>query len=108
MTGTQPSLLDQPVDVDRTKLPLDVRYADWLADHPGIIDVLADTARQLVAKGKRPTMNRCFEECRERVHTVGDEYAMNNSFRSFASRDVMELHPDLDGLFRIRKSKADR
>ena len=108
MTGHQLDLLDTPVDVDRSKLPLDVRYRDWIAENPHVLGVLADTARQLRDQGARVSISRVFEEVRERVRTRGDEYQLNNSFRAFTARDLMDRYPDLDGLFRTRRSKADR
>lgn len=79
--------------VVRSKLPLDERYRLWIADNPTILDEFAATARQLIDAGKRCSINRIFEECRERVHTVGDEYVLNNSFRAFAARDLIASRP---------------
>lgn len=87
---------------------VDERYAAWVKANPGILDEIAKTARQLRGKGHRPSVNRCFEEMRERVHTVGDEFVMNNTYRAPAARDVMDRCPDLAGVFETRRRKAAR
>lgn len=111
MTAEQLTLDSAPVvdpPVPPRPLSLDDRYRRWVEDNPHVLDEIADTARQLSDRGKRLSINRCFEEMRERVHTVGDEFVMNNSYRAPAARDVMARHADLAGVFETRRRKASR
>lgn len=106
MTAEQLTL-DAAPDVTGSSVPsLDDRYRIWLADNPTVLDEIAATARQLRTAGKRVSINRCFEEMRERVHTVGDKYVLNNSYRALAARDVMGHYPDLNGMFRLRERRT--
>lgn len=101
--------LDSAPVVDVARSPLEARYRHWLAANPWVLDEVARTTRQLIAAtGTHPTIAQVWEELRHRHHTAGDTYRFNNSWRAFASRDVMDRHPDLAGVFRVRRSKADR
>lgn len=42
------------------------------------------------------------------VETTGDIYKINNNFVSFYARMFMENHPEHQGLFETRRSKADK
>lgn len=106
MTVEQLSLDSAPVVEPPRPPSLDDRYRAWLAANPSILTEIAKTARQLRDKGKRLSINRCFEEMRERVHTVGGEFVMNNSFRAPAARDVMVRFSDLAGVFETRRRKG--
>lgn len=105
MTAEQLALDAQPtVAHDGRRPPLDVRYRDWLAANPAALAEVARTTRDLAATtGRRPTIARVWEELRDRVHTTGQPFRWDNSYRALAARDVMELYPDLAGVFRLRR-----
>lgn len=100
--------IDAAGEVDVPRTPLPERYEAWKAANPHALTEVARTTRELWnATGRKPTIARVWEELRDRVYTTGEPYRWDNSFRSFAARDVMDLHPDLAGTFRTRRSKAD-
>jgi hypothetical protein len=103
VTAEQLALDHAPVKVVRHKLPPEEQWRLTVADNPWLPAELAATARQLLDLGKRVSINRVFEECRERVHTVGDEFALNNTIRAAASRHLMAHYADLAGVFETRK-----
>lgn len=75
-----------------------------VAANPWLVGEVVRTLRQLVDAGKRPTMNRCWEEMRDRVHTTGSEYRMNNTWRAPAARHVIRLHPEFATVIETRRS----
>ena len=76
-----------------------------VAANPWLIGEVVRTLRQLADAGKRPTMNRAWEEMRERVHTRGAEWRMNNTWRAPAARHVIRLHPEFASIIQTRKSR---
>jgi len=72
--------------------------------NPWLVGEVVRTLRQLVDAGKRPSLNRAFEEMRERVHTTGDLYRMNNTWRAPAARHVIRLHPEFASVIETRRS----
>lgn len=110
MSVEQLSLDSAPVvpRVPPRPLTVEERYERWIAANPHVIGAVADTARQLRGQGRRVSINRCFEEMRERIHTVGDEYVLNNSFRPLVARAVMDRFEDLAGVFETRRRKGGR
>lgn len=77
-----------------------------LAANPWLLGEVVRTLRQLWDAGKRPSMNRCWEEMRERVHTTGSEYRMDNTWRAPAARHVIRTHPEFAGVIEARRSRA--
>ena len=76
--------------------------------HPQILPELARIAKELQAMGRtRYSINGLFEILRwESRHTTGSHgLKMDNNFRAFASRDLMEQYPELDGFFKTRVQK---
>ena len=41
------------------------------------------------------------------VETSGDTYKLNNNYTAFYARMLMDSHPEHEGLFKTRRSKAD-
>jgi hypothetical protein len=76
-----------------------------VAANPWLVGEVVRTLRQLVDAGKRPSLNRAFEEMRERVHTTGSEYRMNNTWRAPAARHVIRLHPEFATVIETRRSR---
>lgn len=93
------------VPVDRRKLPPAQRWELFAADNPAAVAEVVSTARQLRDSGLRVSIARVWEELRERVHTVGEEYRLDNSLRAPAARALMATYPDLDGVFQTRRTR---
>jgi hypothetical protein len=105
MSSQQLTLDGAVARIDRTKLSPEERWRAFLSENPHIPGEIAATARQLRDLGVRVSINRVFEEMRERVRTVGSTYRLDNSLRAPAARYVMRLYPDLDGAFRLREQR---
>lgn len=97
------------VHVDRAKPPRtpDEKWAAFLAANPHVLDQLADAARQLSKGGKRVSINRVFEELRERIHTTGDTWRLNNTYRRPAAEALIARWPaEFADLFELRKRRS--
>lgn len=127
----QPSLLDQPardygvatvadIGVWRPAVEppawacdgLPARFWEFHTAHPEVADALARLARQLARRGhRRISVAMCWETLRYRTMlgaVPGEEpWRLNNSYRAYYSRWLMELCPDLVGVFEIRESQAE-
>lgn len=92
-------------EIDRRKLPPAEQWHLFKGDNPHVLPEIRCTAVQLLDAGRRCSINRVFEEMRERVHTIGDEYRLNNSFRAPAARDAMATYPELADVFETRQAR---
>jgi hypothetical protein len=85
----------------------------FLAFHeanPVVYAKLREFALQMKRSGRRHLgIAALFERLRwwSSYETVGDEYKLNNNFRAFYARMLMEREPELAGFFEIRRSVAD-
>lgn len=104
MTAEQMELAP-PSGLDRSKLSPDELYGLFVAEHPAFLAAVASTARQLEAKGRRLSINLVFEEMRQRVHTEGDIYALNNTMRAPTTRALVKAYPEFEGKFRTRATR---
>lgn len=91
-----------PGKQDRSKLsPAD----QWLlatAENPHLKRAIVDCARQLAGQGRRVTVAVLWEELRVRVHTVGDVYRLNNTWRAPCARWLVAEHRELARDIRVR------
>ena len=106
---TEQLTLNATSEVTVGRPSLEERWRLFKAEHPYALAEVARTTRELMEiSGRKPTVARVWEELRERIRTSGEPYRWDNSYRAFAAREVMEAYPDLDGVFRTRRSRADR
>ena len=108
MTATVPHQLTfdaGEVILDRRRLSPQQQWELFLDDNPRFVGELVRTLRQLVDAGRRPSINRAFEEMRERIHTVGNEYRLDNTLRAPAARHVINLHPEFADVLRLRRTR---
>lgn len=78
--------------------------------NPHVFEKLAQYALEARRAGRaRLSINMLFERLRwyTAVETQGDSFKLNNTWRAFYARLLMERVPELTGLFETRKSKAD-
>lgn len=87
----------------------------WMfhVEHPEIADALASLARPLIQQGHRHLgIAMLWETLRYRTMlgnhpSDADTYGrLNNSYRSFYARWLMQEHPDLTGTFETRHLRA--
>ncbi|MGE3276756.1 MAG: hypothetical protein AB7O67_16715 [Vicinamibacterales bacterium] len=92
-----------------------VTWANFLAYHqanPQIYDKLRDFALEAKAAGReRLGIAVIFERLRwytaVEARQDGEPWKVNNSWRAFYARLLMEQEPELDGFFETRRSHAD-
>ena len=62
---------------------------------------------QLYEGRKRGSINEIFEKVRAqlKIQTTDKQFKLNNNHRSFYARLLMDLRPELDGFFQLRKQK---
>ena len=89
-----------------TGMSLDERFALFHRANPWVAKALEALTADLVARGRtRIGIGMLFEVLRwqHSRQTVGDDFKLNNSYRSRYARLLMELHPEWEGLFEIRR-----
>ena len=101
-------------DIDWSDLPADMTegFFKFHDDNPQVYTALVDMARLIKAKGHRGCgIARLFEALRYNymINTDASEepFKLNNNYRAYYSRLIMQREPDLEGFFTTRKSKAD-
>lgn len=75
-------------------------------DNPQVERALVRLCRQARAKGiERLGIGRLFEVLRweHDLNTGGEEFKLNNNYRSYYARLIMWRYPDLRGIFELRK-----
>lgn len=92
------------------KIPLAVRFEHFHETNPHVYQELVMLARRAKRTGaSKIGIGQLFEILRWRhmLSTHGDLYLLNNNYRAFYSRLIMDHEPDLTGFFDIRASVAD-
>lgn len=88
---------------------LSARWWQFHLDNPDVYRELVDLARQWRARGwARIGIAALFEVLRwqRAMRTDGDQFKLNNSYRSRYARLIMVEHPDLDGMFSTRELRT--
>ena len=85
------------------------RFAAFHEQNPQVYRLIVRIARQAKALGaRRFGIAACFERLRwVYLETHGDIYKLNNTYRAFYARLVMDREPDLADLFETRESPHD-
>lgn len=80
------------------------------AEHPEVETYLIALAHEVKRKGhQRYGIGALWERLRWHFQIeigLGDDFKLNNNFRSRYARKIMHEHPDLDGFFEIRELRA--
>lgn len=90
--------------------PLDVRFAEYHQANPHVYAALVNLARQWKSAGHSTcAMGMLFELLRweEGVSGVGDQFALNASYRSRYSRLIEANEPDLLDFFTKRRLHSE-
>lgn len=85
-------------------------FVEFNHENPHVYDRLVELTREWVAAGhERCAIGMLWEVLRWRsgldVEQVG-EFKLNDHFRSLYVRMMMDLEPDLDGVFEVRALRA--
>lgn len=87
---------------------LEERFWAFHQANPHVADALEELALDLVRRGrKRIGVGMLFEVLRwSSMRTEGDEYRLNNSYRSRYARLLTDRHPDLCDAFELRELRT--
>jgi hypothetical protein len=88
---------------------IDREFAEFHAANPHVYDELVMLARRARRAGTtRLGIGMLFEVLRWRhaLRTRGDDFKLNNNYRSRYARMLMDREPDLNGVFEIRELRA--
>lgn len=95
--------------VKSKELLLSERFTIFHYKNPKVYEMLVRLARRAVATGKqRIGIGMLWEVMRWEMwlETSGDDFKLNNSFRSRYARLIMKTCPDLAEVFETRKLKS--
>lgn len=99
------------VDLPHTATPRE-RFEAFHARNPHVYQRLVAMTRALRDRGHtRVGMKMLFEVLRHDYMLTTDDpdsdFKLNNSMTAFYSRLVMDLNPDLDGIYETRKQRCE-
>ena len=86
------------------------KFAEYHAANPKVYELLLKFAMEARHAGRRRlSINLLFERVRwyTAVETTGDPFKINNTFRAYYVRLLMQHVPELRGCFETRSAKAD-
>lgn len=77
-------------------------------ENPHVYEALRTRALRAKRRGYRPGIGCLFEVLRwsHGMTTAGDEFLLNNNYRSHYARLLMANEPELEGFFEVRKLRA--
>jgi hypothetical protein len=87
-----------------------LKFELFHAKNPHVYDILVDLARTWKANtGKRIGIAALYERARWQIafSTTDVDLKLNNDYRAYYSRLIMQNEEDLAGLFNTRASDAD-
>jgi len=90
---------------------LEIAFDKFHRQNPGVAARLTRMALDLRRAGRQTYgMAGLFEVLRWQtaIETVGSQWKLNNNYRSFYSRLIEGMVPELEGFFTRRQSVADR
>jgi hypothetical protein len=94
------------VTINAHGLTLDQQFEQFHAANPHVYDALRRLALDAARRGRRFGIGMLFEVLRYeygiRTSDQSSEFKLNNNYRSFYSRLLMEREPELDGYFETR------
>ena len=98
------------IEFDLQEKTLDEKFRKYHEENPEIYSSLVELARHAKCKGHRKLgMKMLFEVVRwQRILQAEDPegFKINNNFHSRYARLIMEVEPDLQGIFDLRKLRS--
>jgi len=86
--------------------PIEIAFWEFHNENPHVYSSLVKLARQIKNRGFRSySINSLFEVLRwhSALETMGSLFKLNNNYRSYYARLIMEKEPELEGFFSTRK-----
>lgn len=83
------------------------RTITWLQQNPLAWELFQEFALDKAMQGKRFGIGQLAERVRWEapLSTVGDEYKINNNYRAYIARFLLEKYPVLKNFLTVRKTK---
>ena len=88
---------------------LQARFEAYHDDNPHVYAKLEELAQMVHERGRQHIgIALLYEQLRwlSLFSTTGDEYKLNNNYKSRYSRKLMDEHPEYEGLFATRRLTA--
>lgn len=104
-----PAIQPPPKTPGGRRLSIAEQFMAFHKHNPQVYQALRHLAINLVASGrKRGSINQLFEVLRYEysLRTKGDEYKLNNNYRSYYARLLMNNEPALRGWFETRDLRS--
>lgn len=87
---------------------LEDKFETYHKENPIVYELFVKFANEAKAAGfKNFSANAIFERIRwyVSVETVGDKFKVNNNYRPYYARKMMENYPEFEGFLNTRKLK---
>lgn len=103
---TQLSLPTPPPSAKRSTIS--ERWAEFHLRNPHVYTALESLALRKQASGEAFGIKALWEECRYELHGIEEvgSYKLNNDFTALYARLLIERHPSLETVLKVRKRKA--
>lgn len=102
---TQLSLLDEPTDLER-------RYQAWITANPQVLPTYERVAKEALTSGKKFSISLLTERIRWECHmqTIPDDsgFKINNDYRAYIARDLIQRIPKLADVLELRVTKGEK
>ena len=102
----QPSLFDRIVTINAHGMTLEQQFEAFHQANPQVYPALRRLALDAARHGRRLGIGMLFEVLRWQYAMnddgPGQEFKLNNNYRAFYARLLMEREPDLQGYFETR------
>lgn len=99
------------VDDERDERTAEEKFLDFHDQNPAVYQAYVRLSRMWLAQthGRKIGIGALTERVRWELSfaTAGDEFKINNNYRSWYARLLMSQEPDLAELFELRRSAAD-
>lgn len=103
---------DQVVAYRDDEFTLEQNFNRYHRENPQVYRMMVRLAREWRRRrGDQPCgIGMLFETARWHLNTAGDgePLALNNNYRAFYARLIMDTEPDLAGIFELRRQRYDR
>lgn len=113
MINTPPLFDENTFTITNVDGSIEQKFREFDQAHPEVYRQLVTLARQWMSVGHAKLgIATLFEKLRWEWHVNGlrdtDGYKLNNNYRALYARKIMNLNPDLDGLFETRTLTTEK
>jgi hypothetical protein len=80
------------------------RFLAYLEEHPEVLDLIVEQTRNFKERRKKPSSVRNIY-----LHVLSENPAappLNDHYCAHFARHIVQLHPELDGMFKTRRLRT--